>query len=379
MDWFIKTFVLIFVAEMGDKTQILALAFATRYSTGKVLLGILLGSALNHGLAVLLGKYISSFVSTSIIQVSTSIVFIVFALWTLWPNYNDVKEENKITRFGPIITVAIAFFLGELGDKTQLTVITLTADGQYPLNVLIGAMLGMVTTGALGIFIGRKLGDRIPEIAIKLIASAIFMVFGISKLVSNLPEEYLISVNISIFLAILLPVVLILLRYNIYGMKKGNETVLKSTVSDLHNYYNQINHDMNCICLGLESCGKCQGNECVVGYTKSLLKRCLNDELSNDISPPVDIIIKQFNKEQALDSLILTLQVLKDDPNYESYKTIDEIRKNLEIIVFGKSISEITSWEEYLEKISKGNDSIAKGLLGNELISICTSENTHIK
>ncbi|HZK34484.1 MAG TPA: TMEM165/GDT1 family protein, partial [Bacillota bacterium] len=239
MDEFIKAFALIFVAEMGDKTQILAMAFATKYSMGKVLLGILVGSALNHGLAVLLGSYISNTVSTNIIQVVAGLIFIAFALWTLRLDYQDAKEENQRVKLGPVLTVAIAFFIGELGDKTQLTAITLSVDAQYPWIVLLGTVLGMITTGALGIFVGRKLGDRIPELAVKLVASALFMAFGIGKLTSSLPEEYLNTSNYLTFFAILLLAILLIVRSNRRGLKKNNETAFKTRARDLYAYYNK--------------------------------------------------------------------------------------------------------------------------------------------
>ncbi|ABR49971.1 protein of unknown function UPF0016 [Alkaliphilus metalliredigens QYMF] len=140
----LKAFMLIFIAEMGDKTQILAMAFATRFSVGKVLIGIGIGAFLNHGLAVLIGSYLSQMIPISTIQMVAGIAFLGFALWTL--KSDDDQDEPKI-QFGPIATVAVAFFLGELGDKTQLTAITLAADTSYPFMILVGTVTGMIATG----------------------------------------------------------------------------------------------------------------------------------------------------------------------------------------------------------------------------------------
>jgi len=112
----IKAFMLIFIAEMGDKTQILAMAFAVRFPVKKVLLGIGIGAFLNHGLAVIVGSYLSKMISIDIVQMVAGFVFILFALWTLKPDEDDEVEEAK-SKFGPVATVALAFFLGELGDK----------------------------------------------------------------------------------------------------------------------------------------------------------------------------------------------------------------------------------------------------------------------
>jgi putative Ca2+/H+ antiporter (TMEM165/GDT1 family) len=145
---YLKALFLIIMAEMGDKTQILAMAFATRFKVKSVLLGIFAGSFLNHGLAVILGAYLSKFIPVNTIQIIAGFSFIGFALWTLRAEEDD-EEENTRENFGPMVTVAIAFFVGELGDKTQLTAITLSSDANYPLFILLGTVSGMVISGAL--------------------------------------------------------------------------------------------------------------------------------------------------------------------------------------------------------------------------------------
>src|SRR6056297_3848201 len=142
---FIKAFMLIFVAEMGDKTQILAMTFATRYSVKKVLLGIFIGSLLNHGLAVALGTVLSKRFPIDRIQIIAGLAFIFFAVWTL-RNEDDEEEENEKIKYGAVITVALAFFIGELGDKTQLAAITLAAASKHLLLVLAGTVSAMVAT-----------------------------------------------------------------------------------------------------------------------------------------------------------------------------------------------------------------------------------------
>ena len=152
----LKAFFLIFIAEMGDKTQILAMAFATRFPVKKVLAGVFIGVLLNHGLGVIVGKYISDFLPTNIIQIVAGVVFISFAFWTLKVEDDEDKDEEQKYKFGPVLTVALAFFIGELGDKTQLTAITLATNTSYPLAILGGTVLGMIMTCSIGILIGKS-------------------------------------------------------------------------------------------------------------------------------------------------------------------------------------------------------------------------------
>lgn len=178
---FFKAFFLIFVAEMGDKTQILAMTFATRYNAGQVFIGIFLGVILNHSIAILLGTYVSNFINPNILQVLAGILFIIFGLWALI-NSEDKEENKKTLKYGAVLTVASAFFIGELGDKTQLTAMTLSMDAIYPAVILIGTVTGMLVTSCMGIFIGTKLGDKVSGIVIQITSGIIFIQFGIIKL-----------------------------------------------------------------------------------------------------------------------------------------------------------------------------------------------------
>ena len=120
------------LAEMGDKTQLLAMAFATKYKAVKVMIGVFIATVLNHALAVAVGNYVTRFDSAKVwIQGLASLSFIVFGLWTIRGDKLD-GEENRKTKFGAVITVAIAFFIAEMGDKTQLTTIALSA--KFPAN-----------------------------------------------------------------------------------------------------------------------------------------------------------------------------------------------------------------------------------------------------
>ncbi|SES87068.1 TMEM165/GDT1 family protein [Anaerobranca gottschalkii] len=206
----LSSLIFIFLAEMGDKTQLLALAFATKYKLSAVLTGVFLGSLLNHSLAVIIGLYLSSFIPLNIINIATSFAFIIFGLWTLKIDEGEEEclEEGKCPpKFHPILIVASAFFLGEIGDKTQLTVITLSTSARYPLGVLLGTVTGMVITSSIGVFIGNKLGKKIPENIIKLISGLIFILFGLINLYEFLPSKYLTLPNILFSLSIIILII----------------------------------------------------------------------------------------------------------------------------------------------------------------------------
>src|SRR5665647_3803336 len=98
----LKAFILIFIAEMGDKTQILAMAFATRYPVKKVLLGIFIGVFINHGLAVILGSYISNFIPINTVQIIAGLAFVGFSLWALKTDGDDDEDEKQKYKFGPV-------------------------------------------------------------------------------------------------------------------------------------------------------------------------------------------------------------------------------------------------------------------------------------
>ncbi|HHT65930.1 MAG TPA: TMEM165/GDT1 family protein, partial [Clostridiales bacterium] len=152
-----ESFLLVFLAEMGDKSQLLAMTFAARYPIRKVLLGVLIGALLNDGLAVLLGSLVSTLLPIKTIQIVAGFTFIAFALWTLKPDGEEDESSEHKMKLGPVLTVAIAYFIGEFGDKTQLTAITLASQAVFPVMILAGTVSGMILTGGIGIWIGRKL------------------------------------------------------------------------------------------------------------------------------------------------------------------------------------------------------------------------------
>jgi putative Ca2+/H+ antiporter (TMEM165/GDT1 family) len=178
MTAFITSFLFITLAEMGDKTQLLAMAFATRFPAPQVLVGIFIATLLTHALAVLTGKFLSCLIPLDVISFFAALSFIGFGIWTLRGDKLE-GEEKRPSKFGPIVTVAIAFFLAEMGDKTQLATISLAIKYQNLINVLMGTTLGMVVADAFGIIIGVIMKKHIPDKTIKWCSAIIFILFGL--------------------------------------------------------------------------------------------------------------------------------------------------------------------------------------------------------
>ncbi len=194
------------LAEMGDKTQLLAMAFATKYKASKVMLGVFIATILNHALAVAVGNFITQFESAQVwIQGIASLSFIFFGLWTIRGDRLD-GEDKKVSKFGAVATVAIAFFIAEMGDKTQLATIALaTKFPSDPIGILIGTTTGMLIADGIGIIVGVVLCKRIPERTIKLVSAAAFIVFGFVGSYQVATEQLHLSTPILILvLAVLL-------------------------------------------------------------------------------------------------------------------------------------------------------------------------------
>jgi putative Ca2+/H+ antiporter (TMEM165/GDT1 family) len=173
------SFGVIFVAELGDKSQLMALAFAARYRALPVLIGITIATAVVHAVSVGVGAVVGSAIPTRPINIVAGLAFFGFAAWTLRGDTLDDGESSKADRTirSAVIAASAAFFLAELGDKTMLATITL-ATTEGALGTWAGSTLGMVTADALAIVVGKQLGARVPERAIRIGAALSFVVFG---------------------------------------------------------------------------------------------------------------------------------------------------------------------------------------------------------
>lgn len=186
---FWASLIFVVLAEMGDKTQLLAMAFATRYKASTVLWGVFVATALNHLLAVAVGNYMTAFIPLSTIQIVAAASFILFGLWTI--RGDQLAGEDKRFSFSPFWTVAIAFFVAEMGDKTQFATVALAAKYQSPFAVWSGTNIGMLIADAFGIVVGIVMHKHIPEKAVKWGAALVFIAFGIYGIHENVPERIL--------------------------------------------------------------------------------------------------------------------------------------------------------------------------------------------
>jgi putative Ca2+/H+ antiporter (TMEM165/GDT1 family) len=183
------SFGVIFVAELGDKSQLMALTFATRYRTATVLVGISIATAVVHLVSVGLGYGLGAALPTAWITLVAALAFLVFGAWTLRGDSLTESDKAKAGRGGrsAIWAVGGAFFLAELGDKTMLATITLaTQHGWF--GTWVGSTVGMVAADALAILVGRWLGHSLPDKAIRYGAAALFGVFGVWLLVEAVSQ-----------------------------------------------------------------------------------------------------------------------------------------------------------------------------------------------
>jgi putative Ca2+/H+ antiporter (TMEM165/GDT1 family) len=178
---------IIFVAELGDKSQLMALTFAARYRPFPILIGITIATAVVHAFSVLVGAALGAAVPTRGITVVAGLAFLGFAAWTLRGDTLDDDEAAKAdgNARSAIVAASVAFFLAELGDKTMLATITL-ATREGLLGTWIGSTLGMVAADALAIVAGHQLGARLPERTIRIGASVAFLIFGVALLADAL-------------------------------------------------------------------------------------------------------------------------------------------------------------------------------------------------
>lgn len=189
MTAFLTSLVFVVLAEMGDKTQLLAMAFATRYKWQTVMWGVFAATVFNHLFAVVVGSYLTNFIPMNYIQIAAAVSFIIFGLWTI--RGDELNGEDKAAKRSPFWTVAIAFFIAEMGDKTQLATVALAAQFNTIIPVWLGTTTGMMVADGIGIIIGIVLGKRIPERTVKWFAAVIFILFGLFGLYEFLPGQYL--------------------------------------------------------------------------------------------------------------------------------------------------------------------------------------------
>ena len=171
------------LAEMGDKTQLLAFILAARFKKPvPIILGILCATLVNHGLAGALGAWITSVVSPDSMRWVLGLSFIGMAIWTLIPDKIEEEETQVAQKLGVFGATLVTFFLAEMGDKTQIATVALAAHYGAPLLVVIGTTLGMLIADIPAVFVGNKFAEKIPMKLVHAIAAGIFAVMGVLTL-----------------------------------------------------------------------------------------------------------------------------------------------------------------------------------------------------
>lgn len=171
------------LAEIGDKTQLLAFLLAARFKKPvPIVLGILAATLVNHGLAGALGAWITSALDPAVLRWVLGLSFLGMAAWTLVPDKIEDEETRIAGRFGVFGATLVTFFLAEMGDKTQVATVAMAAHYASPLLVVIGTTAGMLVADVPAVFLGDKLAHRIPMRLVHAVAAVIFALLGLATL-----------------------------------------------------------------------------------------------------------------------------------------------------------------------------------------------------
>ncbi len=177
----VASFAVVALAEMGDKTQLIAFSLASRYRRPwPVMLGILVATTLNHALASSLGALLAAWVPERSLAWILAASFVAFGVWTLAPDAAQEPAERR--RWGPFVATAVIFFFAEMGDKTQLATVALGARYAAPVSVTVGTTCGMLAADGLVVFAGARLAARAPMALVRRVAAALFFLFGAAAL-----------------------------------------------------------------------------------------------------------------------------------------------------------------------------------------------------
>jgi len=179
-------FGVVFLAELGDKTQLMVLAFATRYRALPVILGVVAASVLVMGVSVLVGAALGSLIDVRLLQLIGGVIFLLFAAWTLLGREEAEEDIEAVARYRPrprsglraAAVVAGTFVLAELGDKSMLAALTLATQAE-PLATWLGATLALVGVSLIAAIVGRQIGERVPRRLLRLVSAAAFALFGV--------------------------------------------------------------------------------------------------------------------------------------------------------------------------------------------------------
>ena len=183
MEPFLISTGLVALAEMGDRTQLLALILAARFKKPfTIVLGILIATVVNHALAGALGAWISSALSPEVLRWGLGLSFLAMAAWMLIPDKMGDGEDSPAPRWGVLLTTVVVFFLAEMGDKTQIATVMLAARYDSFYSVVAGTTLGMLLANAPVVWLGERITRRVPLKLVHRISAGIFLVLGLLAL-----------------------------------------------------------------------------------------------------------------------------------------------------------------------------------------------------
>jgi putative Ca2+/H+ antiporter (TMEM165/GDT1 family) len=186
MEAFITSALLVALAEVGDKTQLLSFVLAARLRKPiPIIAGIFVATVANHALAGSLGVWLARLLPAQWMPWIAGVTFVLFGLWTLIPDRLDDDDAATNSHFGVFLATAIAFFLAEMGDKTQFATIALGARFDALIPVVLGTTLGMMAANVPAVLVGKSLATRLPLQPIRLIAAGLFVITGIVTILSR--------------------------------------------------------------------------------------------------------------------------------------------------------------------------------------------------
>lgn len=186
MEAFLVSTGIVALAEMGDKTQLLALILAARFrKPWPIVLGIFTATVINHGLAGAVGAWVQTLIGPDALRWILGLSFIAMAIWMLIPDKIDDEGLEGHSRWGVFGTTVVAFFLAEMGDKTQIATVMLAAQFNAYLWVVVGTTLGMMLANAPVVWLGDKLVKRVPIRMVHIVSACIFLVLGVVALFSK--------------------------------------------------------------------------------------------------------------------------------------------------------------------------------------------------
>jgi putative Ca2+/H+ antiporter (TMEM165/GDT1 family) len=182
MEAFLISTGIVGLAEIGDKTQLLAFLLAAKFRKPlPIVLAIFVATVANHAFAAAVGAWITSMLGPDVLRWVLGVSFLAMAAWTLIPDKLD-QDETKLARYGVFLTTLIAFFMAEMGDKTQVATVALAARYHDIVSVVLGTTFGMMLANVPAVYLGDRIANRVPLRLVHGIAALIFAVLGVATL-----------------------------------------------------------------------------------------------------------------------------------------------------------------------------------------------------